>query len=74
MTSFSKFLVKGRDAQSVLQSLVTNDVDVPPGTAVYTGMLNERGNYESDFTLTRLAADQYLLVTGIRAKPRATST
>jgi len=64
MTSFSKFLVKGRDAQSVLQSLVTNDVDVPPGTAVYTGMLNERGNYESDFTLTRIAADQYLLVTG----------
>lgn len=64
MTSFSKFLVKGRDAQSVLQSLVTNDVDVPPGTAVYTGMLNERGDYESDFTLTRLAADQYLLVTG----------
>ena len=27
-------------------------------------MLNERGGYESDFTLTRLAADQYLLVTG----------
>jgi 4-methylaminobutanoate oxidase (formaldehyde-forming) len=64
MTSFSKFLVKGRDAQSVLQALVTNDVAVPPGTAVYTGMLNERGTYESDFTLTRLADDQYLLVTG----------
>jgi 4-methylaminobutanoate oxidase (formaldehyde-forming) len=64
MTSLSKFLVKGRDAQSVLQGLVANDVDVPPGTTVYTGMLNERGNYESDFTLTRLAADQYLLVTG----------
>ncbi|MDR6379120.1 GcvT family protein [Paraburkholderia caledonica] len=64
MTSFSKFLVKGRDAQSVLQNLVANDVDVPRGTTVYTGMLNERGNYESDFTLTRLAADQYLLVTG----------
>jgi heterotetrameric sarcosine oxidase gamma subunit len=64
MTSFSKFLVKGRDAQSVLQGLVTNDVAVPPGTAVYTGMLNERGTYESDFTLTRLADDQYLLVTG----------
>lgn len=64
MTSFSKFLVKGRDAQSMLQGIVANDVDVPTGTTVYTAMLNERGGYESDFTLTRLADDQYLLVTG----------
>ncbi len=64
MTSFSKFLVKGRDAESVLQGIVANDVAVAPGTTVYTGMLNERGTYESDFTLTRLADDQYLLVTG----------
>ncbi|MBU7440327.1 GcvT family protein [Paraburkholderia fungorum] len=64
MTSFSKFLVKGRDAESVLQGIVTNDVAVPPGTTVYTGMLNERGTYESDFTLTRLANDQYLIVSG----------
>jgi len=64
MTSFSKFLVKGRDAEAVLQHIVANDVAVPPGTTVYTGMLNERGGYESDFTLTRLAADEYLIVTG----------
>jgi len=64
MTSFSKFLVKGRDAESVLQGIVTNDVAVPTGTTVYTGMLNERGTYESDFTLTRLADDQYLIVSG----------
>jgi 4-methylaminobutanoate oxidase (formaldehyde-forming) len=56
--------VKGRDAQEVLQSIVANDVAVPPGTTVYTGMLNERGTYESDFTLTRITDDQYLLVTG----------
>jgi 4-methylaminobutanoate oxidase (formaldehyde-forming) len=64
MTSFSKFLVKGRDAETVLQRIVANDVAVPVGTTVYTGMLNERGGYESDFTLTRVADDQYLLVTG----------
>jgi heterotetrameric sarcosine oxidase gamma subunit len=64
MTSFSKFLVKGRDAESVLQGIVTNDVAVPAGTTVYTGMLNERGTYESDFTLTRLTDEQYLIVTG----------
>jgi 4-methylaminobutanoate oxidase (formaldehyde-forming) len=64
MTSFSKFVVKGRDAEAVLQYMVANDVAVPVGRTVYTGMLNERGGYESDFTLTRIAADEYLLVTG----------
>ncbi len=64
MSSFSKFLVKGRDAEAVLQGIVANDVAVLPGTTVYTGMLNERGGYESDFTLTRLAPDQYLIVSG----------
>lgn len=64
MTSFSKYLVKGRDAESVLQYMVANDVAVPVGHTVYSAMLNERGGYESDFTLTRLAHDQYLIVTG----------
>ncbi len=64
MSSFSKLVVKGRDAEPVLQSLVANDVAVPVGRTVYTGMLNERGGYESDFTLTRTGIDEYLLVTG----------
>jgi heterotetrameric sarcosine oxidase gamma subunit len=64
MTSFSKYLVKGRDAEGVLQYMVANDVAVPVGHTVYSAMLNERGGYESDFTLTRVAHDQYLIVTG----------
>jgi sarcosine dehydrogenase len=63
-TSFSKFLLEGRDAESVLQRLCANDVAVPPGKVVYTGMLNERGGYESDLTVTRLASDAYFIVTG----------
>ncbi len=55
-TSFSKFLLTGPDAESVLQWLCTADAAVPPGRTVYTGMLNERGTYESDVTLTRLSA------------------
>ncbi|HEX9041370.1 MAG TPA: FAD-dependent oxidoreductase [Trebonia sp.] len=61
-TSFSKFLLAGPDAENVLQWLCTADVAVPPGKTVYTGMLNERGTYESDVTLTRLAFDEYLIV------------
>jgi 4-methylaminobutanoate oxidase (formaldehyde-forming) len=61
-TSFSKFLLAGPDAEGVLQWLCTADAAVPPGRTVYTGMLNERGTYESDVTLTRLSAQQYLIV------------
>jgi 4-methylaminobutanoate oxidase (formaldehyde-forming) len=64
LTSFSKFLIQGTDAMSLLRCLCANDVAVPPGTSVYTGMLNARGTYESDLTVARLAADRFLLVTG----------
>jgi glycine cleavage system aminomethyltransferase T/glycine/D-amino acid oxidase-like deaminating enzyme len=61
-TSFSKYLVTGDDAEAALQWLCTNDVAVPPGRTVYTGMLNDRGTYESDITVTRLSATEFLLV------------
>ena len=64
MTSFAKLLVQGRDAESVLQRLAANDIAVPPGQSVYTGLLNARGTYESDVTIARLAPDRFLIVTG----------
>ena len=63
-TSFAKLKLEGADAEAVLQRLCANDVDVPPGRVVYTAMLNERGGFESDLTVTRLTADAYLVVTG----------
>jgi heterotetrameric sarcosine oxidase gamma subunit len=48
----------------VLQRLCANDIDVAPGRLVYTAMLNERGGFESDLTVMRLAADRFLIVTG----------
>ena len=63
-SSFSKFRLEGPDAEAVLQRLCANDVAVAPGRVVYTGMLNERGGFESDLTVTRLGADAYLIVTG----------
>src|SRR4051812_22507515 len=64
LTSFSKFLLQGRDAEAALQHLCANDVAVPVGTTVYTGLLNARGTYESDLTVARLAPDRFMLVTG----------
>ena len=63
-TSFGKLLLQGRHALAVLQRLCANEVDVAVGRMVYTAMLNERGGFESDLTVMRLATDQFLLVTG----------
>ena len=43
LTTFAKFEVQGADACAVLQRLCTANVDVEPGRAVYTQMLNETG-------------------------------
>jgi len=62
-TSFSKLLVQGRDAERVLNRLSTSDMRVALGKVVYTQFLNTRGGIEADLTVTRLAADQFLVVT-----------
>ena len=69
-TSFGKILLQGRDALALLQRLCANEMDVAPGSMVYTPMLNERGGYESDVTVTRLALDRFLIVTGSAQTPR----
>jgi glycine cleavage system aminomethyltransferase T/glycine/D-amino acid oxidase-like deaminating enzyme len=63
MSSFAKLLVQGPDAHAALQWLVANDVPANAGATVYTGMLNARGGYESDFTITCIDEEQFLIVT-----------
>ena len=69
-TSFAKFRVQGRDAMKVLNNISANDVDVAPGRLVYTQWLNERGGIEADLTITRLAENDYLVVTGASVQVR----
>ena len=63
-SSFSKLLLQGRDALSVLQRLCANEIDVEIGRMVYTAMLNARGGFESDLTIIRLEYDRFMIVTG----------
>jgi glycine cleavage system aminomethyltransferase T/glycine/D-amino acid oxidase-like deaminating enzyme len=63
-TSFSKFVLKGRDALAVLERICANRIDVPVGRIVYTALLNERGGFESDLTVTRIAANEFFILTG----------
>jgi 4-methylaminobutanoate oxidase (formaldehyde-forming) len=66
-SSFCKLRLEGPDTLAVLQRLCANDVDVPIGRLVYTQMLNARGGIEADLTVTRLAADVFLVVTSAAA-------
>jgi 4-methylaminobutanoate oxidase (formaldehyde-forming) len=63
-SSFAKLEVLGPGALELLQRLCANDVGRPVGAVTYTQMLNERGGIECDLSVTRLAADRFLLVTG----------
>ena len=57
-TSFSKIAVRGPDAEAALQYLCSNDVAVPDGRTVYTALLNDRGGYEADVTVTRIRLER----------------
>ena len=63
-SSFSKYLVQGRDSCKVLQRISSANVDVEIGKMVYTHWLNDRGGIEADLTVTRLAEDRYWIVSG----------
>lgn len=69
-TSFAKLLVVGDDVVEALQWVCANDVHVPVGRAVYTALLNERGTFESDLTVTRTGEREFLVVTSAAAPVR----
>ncbi|MSU33705.1 MAG: FAD-dependent oxidoreductase [Pedosphaera sp.] len=63
-SGFGKLCVQGRDALTVLQRVCGNQIDVPVGRLVYTGLFNERGGFESDLTIVRCGREEFYLVTG----------
>ena len=63
-SSFAKYRVSGKGATAALSWLCANRIDAGIGRVVYTQMLNRRGGIECDLTVTRLAEDEYYLVTG----------
>ena len=70
MSAFAKFRVQGADAESVLNWVSANDVAVTPGRTVYTQWLNHRGGIEADLTVTRLANDDYIIITAAGSQVR----
>ena len=69
-TSLAKLLVQGPDACTVLNRISSADVDVEPGTSVYTTWLNDRGGIEADLTVNRLDDHRFLVVTAFSTQIR----
>ncbi len=63
-TSFAKAYFIGKDAEPALSFIAANNVARPPGSVIYSQMLNDTGGIECDLTITRLAEACYYIVTG----------
>uniref|UniRef100_A0A452QDQ1 Pyruvate dehydrogenase phosphatase regulatory subunit n=1 Tax=Ursus americanus TaxID=9643 RepID=A0A452QDQ1_URSAM len=64
MSSFTKFEITstGDQALEILQYLFSNDLDVPVGHIVHTGMLNQGGGYENDCSIARLSKRSFFMI------------
>ncbi|MEZ5192466.1 MAG: aminomethyltransferase family protein [Nocardioides sp.] len=60
----SHYLVQGPHAMAVLNRVCANDVDTATGRVVYTQWLDDHGGIIADVTVTRLADDQYVVISG----------
>lgn len=69
-TSFAKFLLQGRNAETVLNRVCANNVSVAVGKIVYTQWLNERGGIEADLTITRVSEECFMIVTAFSSASR----
>ncbi|XP_043224841.1 pyruvate dehydrogenase phosphatase regulatory subunit, mitochondrial-like isoform X2 [Amphibalanus amphitrite] len=63
-SSFTKIdlMSKGDEVVHMLQYLCSNDVNVPVGNILHTGMQNRHGGYENDCSLARIAHNHYMLI------------
>ena len=62
-STFAKFEVSGADALATMQRLCGNNVDVPIGRIVYTGMFNDLGTFASDLTVVRTGEERFHVIT-----------
>ncbi|MCC7228077.1 MAG: FAD-dependent oxidoreductase [Burkholderiaceae bacterium] len=61
-STMTKFVVEGRDALQVLETISCNRIDVSLNKLVYTQWLNDRGGIEADLTITRTGEQQFMVV------------
>ena len=70
---YGKIVVQGPDAVRALNRVCGAQMDVPTGTSVYTQFLNHRGGIEADVTVTRIASNTFMVITGHPSQTRDTA-
>ncbi|MCB0186855.1 MAG: hypothetical protein KDE31_21460, partial [Caldilineaceae bacterium] len=69
IANFTKIGVSGSGALAFLESIAANRIDRPIGTIVYTALCDASGGIKADLTITRLADERFLLLTGAGTGP-----
>src|SRR5262249_41226087 len=64
LSAFAIFDVIGAGALDYIQRLAVAQMDVAPGRAVYTPLLDRNGGIKSDLTITRINETFFRIVTG----------
>lgn len=64
LSAFAKFDISGKEALGFLQNIAVANVDVKPGRAVYTSLLNDAGGIEADVTVTRKSEKRFRMTSG----------
>ena len=64
LTPFAIFELTGPGALPALQRLASNQIDRSVGAVTYTAMLTPNGGIKCDLTVTRLADERFMIVTG----------
>lgn len=62
ISNFAKYSVKGSNAEDWLNSLFANNMPKAVGRSCLTPLIGVRGGIAGDFTVTRLAEDEFLIV------------
>jgi dimethylglycine dehydrogenase len=70
LPSFAKFEVSGPDAEAFLDRLCANRMPRREGGIALAHALDDRGRFLTEFTITRLVSDRFLLLSGAVAYQR----
>jgi aminomethyltransferase len=62
ISHMGRLVVEGAGAVAYLQSILTNDITIPPGHAIYSLMCREDGGALDDLVVYRESADRFLVV------------
>eukprot|EP01060_Flectonema_neradi_P032426 TRINITY_DN514_c14_g1_i1.p1 TRINITY_DN514_c14_g1~~TRINITY_DN514_c14_g1_i1.p1 ORF type:complete len:843 (+),score=126.43 TRINITY_DN514_c14_g1_i1:39-2531(+) len=62
VSSFSKFSIQGKDAEKFCDFVCGANMSIEINDLIYTSILNDKGGYISDVTVTRIASDHFYVV------------